>query len=115
MNRYWVHVSPQVRQPRDRATAIGSADSRQETWTTYSGQPAMWASFTARLVASASVSGGRVAACQRGSVLPSASACLTSTSIASPFSAWTMTSAPVRAATCIVRNSVSSSTMIAPL
>ena len=36
-------------------------------------------------------------------------------SIASPFSAWTMTSAPVSAATSIVRNSVSSSTISAPL
>ena len=34
MNRYWVHVSPHVSQPFSRASAIGSIDSAQETWTT---------------------------------------------------------------------------------
>ncbi len=65
--------------------------------------------------ASPSVSGGRVRACQTGSVFPSASARLTSTSIASPFSACTITSAFVSAATSIVLKSVSSSTISAPL
>ena len=50
-----------------------------------------------------------------GSVWPAASASFTRTSIASPFSACTITSAPVSAATCIVRKSVSSSTISAPL
>ena len=107
MNRYWVQVSPQIRQPAARAAATGSIDSSHDTWTTYSGQSARWASWIARLVASPSVWGGLVAACHFGSVLPSASACLTSTSITSPFSAWTITSAPVSAATCMTRNSVS--------
>jgi hypothetical protein len=40
---------------------------------------------------------------------------LTSTSITSPFSACTITSAPVSEATSIVRKSVSSSTISAPL
>jgi hypothetical protein len=102
-------------QPASRARAIGSTDSRQETWTTYSGEPATRASWTARLVASPSVSGGRVKAWYFGSVCPAASASFTSTSIASPFSACTITSAPVSAATCIVRKSVSSSTISAPL
>ena len=75
----------------------------------------MRASWIARFVASPSVSGGRVSACQCGSVWPAASACFTSTSIASPFSACTITSAPVAAATSIVRKSVSSSTCSAPL
>ena len=47
--------------------------------------------------------------------VPAASACFTRTSMASPFSACTITSAPVSAATSIVRKSVSSSTMSAPL
>ena len=34
MNRYWVQVSPQTSQPFSRASAIGSIDSLQETWTT---------------------------------------------------------------------------------
>src|SRR6184192_3885113 len=94
MNRYWVHVSPQTSQPLSRASAIGSTDSAQETWTTYSGQPATRASWIARLVASPSVSGGRVSAWYFGSVFPSASACLTSTSIASPSSAPTLPTPP---------------------
>ena len=69
----------------------------------------------ARFVASASVSIGRVRACQIGSLFPSATASLTITSIASPFSACTITSPPVSFATCIVLKSVSSSTMTAPL
>ena len=48
-------------------------------------------------------------------MLPAASASFTSTSITSPFSACTITSAPVFAATSIVRKSVSSSTISAPL
>ena len=115
MNRYWVQVSPQTSQPFSRASAIGSTDGWHETWTTYSGQPATRASWTARFVASASVSIGRVRACQIGAVLPSATARLTMMSIASPFSACTMTSAPVSAAVSIVLKSVSSSTMTAPL
>ena len=67
------------------------------------------------LVASPSVSGGRVSAWYLGSVLPSASAFFTSTSIASPFSACTITRAPVSAATFIVLKSVSSLTISAPL
>ena len=58
---------------------------------------------------------GRVRACQIGSFLPSATARLTIRSIASPFSACTITSAPVSAAVSIVLKSVSSSTMTAPL
>jgi hypothetical protein len=81
-------------QPASRAAAIGSTDSRQETWTTYSGEPATRASWIARFVASPSVSGGRVSAWYFGSVFPAASASFTSTSIASPFSACTITSAP---------------------
>ena len=115
MKKYCVQVSPQTFQPFSRASAIGSTDSWHETWTTYSGAPATRASWIARFVASPSVSGGRVSACQRGSVCPSASARYTSTSIASPFSACTITSAPVAAATSIVLNSVSSSTISAPL
>ena len=34
MKKYWVHVSPQTSQPFSRASAIGSTDSLQETWTT---------------------------------------------------------------------------------
>ena len=75
----------------------------------------MRASWIARFVASPSSSGGRVSAWKCGAVFPAASACLTRTSIASPFSACTITSAPVSAATSIVRKSVSSSTMSAPL
>ena len=115
MKRYCVHVSPWMFQPASRARAIGSTDSRQETWTTYSGEPATRASCMARFVASPSVSGGRVSAWYFGSVWPAASASFTNTSIASPFSACTITSAPVSAATCIVRKSVSSSTISAPL
>ncbi len=110
-----MHVSPWMFHPFSRAIAIGSTDSAQETWTTYSGDPATRASWIARFVASPSVSGGRVNAWYFGSVCPAASASLTRTSIASPFSACTITSAPVSAATCIVRKSVSSSTMSAPL
>ena len=94
---------------------MGSTAGWQETWTTYSGAPATRDSWTARFVASASVSIGRVRACQIGSVLPSATAFLTMRSIASPFSACTMISAPVSAAFSIVLKSVSSSTMTAPL
>src|ERR687887_2847852 len=113
--KYCVQVSPQTSQPFSRASAIGSTDSLQDTCTTYNGQPATRASWIARFVASPSVSGGLVSACQCGSVWPSASAFFTSTSIASPFSACTITSAPVSAATSIVRKSVSSSTIKAPL
>ncbi len=48
-------------------------------------------------------------------MFPAASACFTSTSIRSPFSACTITSAPDCAATSIARKSVSSLTMSAPL
>ncbi len=75
----------------------------------------MCASWIARFVASPSVSGGRVRACQTGSVWPAASASLTRTSIASPFSAWTMISDPLSAATRHALKSVSSSTITAPL
>ena len=115
MNRYCVHVSPWTSQPFSRASAIGSTAGWQETWTTYSGEPAIRASWTARFVASASVSIGRVRACQIGSLLPAATASLTITSIASPFSACTITSPPVSAAVCSTLKSVSSSTMTAPL
>jgi hypothetical protein len=54
---------------------------------------------------------GRVSAWYFGEVLPAAIASAISTSIASPFSACTITSAPVSAATCMVLNSVSSSTI----
>ena len=37
MKKYCVHVSPWMFQPASRARAIGSTDSRHETWTTYSG------------------------------------------------------------------------------
>ena len=57
----------------------------------------------ARFVASPSVSGGRVRACQIGSLCPAATASLTRMSIASPFSACTITSAPVSGAVSIVR------------
>ena len=69
----------------------------------------------ARFVASASVSIGRVRACQIGSFLPSATARLTMMSMASPFSACTMIIAPLSAAVSIALKSVSSSTMTAPL
>ena len=94
MKRYCVQVSPHTSQPFSRASWMGSTAGWQETWTTYSGQPATRDSWTARFVASASVSIGRVRACQIGSVLPSATAFLTMRSMASPFSACTMTSAP---------------------
>ena len=68
--KYWVHVSPQTFQPFSRASAIGSTAGWQETWTTYSGASATRASWMARFVASASVSIGRLRACQIGSVLP---------------------------------------------
>ena len=110
-----MHVSPWMFQPFSRAIAIGSTASAQETCTTYRGEPATRESWIARFVASPSVSGGRVSAWYFGSVCPAASASFTSTSIASPFSACTITKAPVSAATCIVRKSVSSSTISAPL
>ena len=111
MKKYCVQVSPQTFQPFSRASAIGSADSWHDTCTTYSGEPATRASWIARFVASPSSSGGRVSAWYFGVTLPAAIASLISTSIASPFSACTITSAPVSAATCIVLNSVSSSTI----
>ena len=52
-----MHVSPWMFQPFSRAIAIGSTASAQETWTTYSGDPATRASWIARFVASPSVSG----------------------------------------------------------
>ena len=67
----------------------------------YSGEPDTLASVIAREVASPSSSGGRVRPCCTGSVLPAASACATSWSIAMPFSACIMTIAPDRAACCI--------------
>ena len=75
----------------------------------------MRASWIARFVASPSSSGGRVSAWKRGAVLPRLERLRTSTSIASPFSACTITSAPLPAATSIARKSVSSSTISAPL
>ena len=115
MKRYCVQVSPWMFQPFSRAIWIGSIDSLHETWTTYSGASATRASWIARFVASPSVSGGRVRACQIGSLWPAATASLTRMSIASPFSACTITSAPVSCAVRMTRKSVSSSTMTAPL
>ena len=111
MKKYCVHVSPHTGQPSARARAIGSTASLHVTCTTYSGLPATWASWMARFVASPSSCGGRVFACQRGSRFPSAIACLTRMSIASPFSPWIIVSAPVSRASCMTLNSVSSSTM----
>ena len=113
--KYCVQVSPQTRQPERRARSIASTASLHVTWTTYSGARAIRASWIARFVASPSSSGGRVSAWYLGSVCPPASACLTRTSIASPFSACTMISAPVSAATSIVLKSVSSETWSTPL
>ena len=75
----------------------------------------MCASWIARFVASASVSIGRLRACQIGSVFPAATVSLTMMSIASPFSACTITSPPDSLAVCITLKSVSSSTITAPL
>ena len=69
----------------------------------YSGDPVTPASVMARWVASASSSGGRVRPCWTGSVLPAASACATSWSIAMPFSACIMITAPVSAARVMAR------------
>ena len=110
-----MHVSPQTFQPFSRASAIGSTAGWHETWTTYSGAPATCASWIARFVASASVSIGRLRACQIGSVWPAATVSLTMMSIASPFSACTITSPPDSLAVCITLKSVSSSTITAPL
>ena len=52
MKKYCVHVSPQTSHPCSRARAIGSTASLHETWTTYSGAPAIRASWIARFVAS---------------------------------------------------------------
>ena len=115
MKKYCVHVSPQMSQPFSRAWAIGSIASLQETWTTYSGAPATRARWIAPMGRLALGLGGprqrvpvRLGVAVRERLL-------TRTSIASPCSACTITSAPVSAATCMTRKSVSSSTMIAPL
>ena len=78
------------------------------------GVPAYSAMRTARLVASASKISGRVSACARGSVRPSASACRTSRSIASPFSACTITRPPVAFDSCSTRRNWSSVTISTP-
>jgi hypothetical protein len=93
-NRYCVQVSPQTARPAALARPMASIAGSHDTWTTYRGQSARWASSIARCVASPSVSGGRVRACQTGSVFPAARASRTSTSMTSPFSAWTITNAP---------------------
>ena len=69
----------------------------------YSGEPVTRARVMARWVASASSSGGRVSPCCTGSVFPAASACATSWSIAMPFSACIMITAPVSAALVMAR------------
>ena len=69
----------------------------------YSGAPVTPASVMARLVASASSSGGRVRPCCTGSVFPAARACATSWSMAMPFSACIMITAPVPAARVMAR------------
>ena len=116
MNRYCVQVSPQTSQPFSRASAIGSTDRLAGDVDDVERRSRRRARAGRRGSSPrASVSVGRVRACQIGSVLPSATASLTMTSIASPFSACTITSAPVSAAVSIVLKSVSSSTMTAPL
>ena len=68
----------------------------------YSGAPVTAASVMARLVASASSSGGRVRpCCTRRRSGPAAMACATSSSMAMPFSACIMVSAPMRSACCM--------------
>ncbi len=86
-----------------RAAATSARACSADRCTTYSGDPVTWASTMARWVASASSSGGRVSPCCTGSVFPSASALATSWSIAMPFSACIMITAPVSAALCIAR------------
>ena len=63
----------------------------------------------ARLVASASVSQGRVSPWLIGAVSPRASACCTSTSMTMPFSACIMIIAPLLAAVCMARRTWPSS------
>ena len=75
----------------------------------------MRASWIARLVASPSVSGGRVSACQRGSVWPAASAWLDEHVDHIAVLGVHHHERPGPAATSIVRKSVSSSTISAPL
>ena len=54
VKKYCVHVSPHTSQFSARARAIAPTASLQVTWTTYSGAPAMRASWIALFVASPS-------------------------------------------------------------
>ena len=72
------------------------------------GQWAISASAMARAVASASTSGGRVSAWKMGASLPCATYSLTSTSMMSPFSAWTQKRAPASRTRCMMRNRLES-------
>ena len=95
------------------AALVGEVDGlqrgAQETWTTSIGASATSASRIARFVASASTGSGRVRAWKRGAVSPRASACCCSLAMASPFSAWTMTSTPASLESCSTSKRSSSS------
>ena len=101
--RYCGQVSANTFCPVSRAAAISCSAWAADRCTTYSGAPVTWARVMARWVASASSSGGRVSPCCTGVVFPAASARATSWSIAMPFSACIMISAPLSAARSMAR------------
>ncbi len=113
--RYWRQVSPDTSTPRAWPAAISAAASPQVTCTMYTLASVSSAKRTERPVASASSSSGRVCAWWIGSVWPAASARSTSTSIAQPFSQWTIVSAPRSRVCSRTWKNRSSVTMIAPL
>jgi hypothetical protein len=110
-----VQVSPATCAPRCCAASISAAAAAHVTWTTKSDAPVYSAMRAARPVASASTISGRVSAWWTAEVSPFASARLTSRSTMSPFSAWTMMSAPRSRARSIAAASSSSRTMSSPL
>ena len=103
-----MQVSALTGTPRCWAAWISAAAAAQVTWTTNSDAPVYSASRAAREVASASTNSGRVSAWWIASVWPACSARLTSRSTTSPFSAWTMVSAPrsrARSSTAVIASS----------
>ncbi len=113
--RYCRQVSPETATPRAWPAAISSAASPQVTCTMYTLAPASSARRTERCVASASSASGRVCAWWIGSVWPAARARCTSTSMAQPFSAWTIVSAPRSRVDSSTRKKRSSVTISTPL
>ena len=94
--RYCGQVSANTFCPVSRAVAIAARACAADRCTTYSGAPVTSASVIARGVASLSSSGGRVSPCCTGVGLPARPAPrATSWSIAMPFSACIMISAPL--------------------